>query len=189
MPPSSGSGDSLDELLRKAIFDADPSIADRIAHDPDAYLDLLELVARARANTIDLLDSTVEAARGAGHSWTRIGERLGLTRQAAQQRFASTDAEHPGQARTKRLTPLTAFDEMDALNREGEFGWHSIGFGTLYHLVEKSDRQWEHLRVLATSPHRRQLEADGWERVGTMWFPWAYYARATDRAALPELAR
>jgi hypothetical protein len=178
--------DSLDELLRKAIFEAEPELAERIDHDPAAYLDLLALVARARASTTELLDSTVEAARGAGHSWARIGERLGLTRQAAQQRFGAAEAEHPEQALTKKLTPLTAFDEMDALAREGAYGWHSVGFGTLYHLVEKSDVQWDHLRVIATSPHRRQLERDGWERIGTMWFPWAYYARATDRPALVD---
>jgi hypothetical protein len=82
----------------------------------------------------------------------------------------------------KKLQPLTAFDEMEALERAGREGWHSISFGMLYHLVEKTDEQWQHLRVLATSS-RSSLEADGWRRIGRMWFPWAYYARNTGRKA------
>lgn len=50
--------------------------------------------------------------------------------------------------------------------------------------VEKTDEQWEHLRVPATSS-RSALEAEGWRRIGRMWFPWAYYARNTGRKAEP----
>lgn len=173
----------LDELLYRAIFDARPGLQHKLDQDPDAYLDLVALVAQARATTSDLLTAAVRAARGAGHSWESIGILLGISRQAAQQRFSEhSDDDLVGE--TKKLSPLTAFDEMETLAREGQFGWHSIGFGTLYHLMERSDVQWEHLRVVATSGQRKELERTGWSRIGKMWFPWAYYTRATEQPAL-----
>src|SRR5690606_11380655 len=83
-------------------------------------------------------------------------------------------------------SPLTAFNEMDVLDRAGTFGWHSVAFGPLYHVVVKSEEQWEHRRVSVIGANRHQLEAEGWQRIGSMWFPWAYYARPTGRPALAE---
>lgn len=55
----------------------------------------LRRAARRLANARDEVDRLVKAARdpedplgdGAVHTWTDIGEALGLTRQAAQQRY------------------------------------------------------------------------------------------------------
>jgi hypothetical protein len=59
----------------------------------DGDLEALSAMAEARA----ALDAaTVEAARGAhswGYSWTEIGRELGITRQAARQRFAQDGAD------------------------------------------------------------------------------------------------
>jgi hypothetical protein len=77
---------------------------------------------------------------------------------------------------------------MPVLNRLGKYGWRSVGFGTLYHRVSKTDLQWEHRRVYATHLFRRKPEAEGWERIGSLWFPWAYFARCTGQPALPEPA-
>ena len=42
------------------------------------------------------LTASVSRARQAGHSWSTIGTRLGITKQAAQQRFAApTNARGP----------------------------------------------------------------------------------------------
>jgi hypothetical protein len=175
----------LDELLRQAIFDAHPGLEQELTEHPAAFLELVGLAAEAKAQTGELLESAVQAARGAGQSWDAIGKKLGMSRQAAQQRFTRTIGDvELGEKR--KLSPLTAFDEMEVLAREGTFGWHSVDFGTLYHLVERSDVQWEHLRVSAASVHRKQLEREGWSRIGSMWFPWAYYARPTDRPALSD---
>ncbi len=182
--PLDPDGTALDELLRDAIFESRAGLSERITSDPAAYLEVIEVAAAARVATSEILGSAVQAARGAGNSWEAIGARLGMTRQAAQQRFAGETIE-PGIGETRKLSPLTAFDEMEVLAREGTYGWHSIGFGTLYHLVERSEVQWEHLRVLATSTHRRALEREGWSRIGSMWFPWAYYGRKTALPALP----
>ena len=112
-----------------------------------------------------------------------------MTRQAAQQRFGGPSGANEDAAPGRRiLSPVTAFDEMQALEQAGRHGWHSVGYGVMHHVLEKSDVQWEHRRMRAWSPKIRQLEAEGWQRVGTYWFPWAYYARPTSRPALPETA-
>jgi hypothetical protein len=168
--------------ISDAIHAASPSLQQRLAHDPGAYLELVALTQRASTETDALLRSSIAAARTAGHSWTAVGEALGISKQAAQQRFGAPAAiAAPGEQRV--LSPLTSFTEMEVLERAGRLGWHSIGFGALYHLVEKSDVQWRHERVPAFGSGRRELEAAGWQRVGSMWFPWAYYAVATELAA------
>ncbi|MFC9550018.1 hypothetical protein ACFTWF_04130 [Rhodococcus sp. NPDC056960] len=179
---------ALTHLLSDAIAKADPEIDSALDHDPAAYLDLVRLTSRARESVDELLVSAIAAARSAGHSWDTIGAALGMSRQAAQQRFGkrigdTSDADPDG--RTRRLTPLTAFNEMRILNHAGAYGWHSVGFGTLFHTIRKSEEQWEHTRVSALAS-RQKLEADGWQKVGTLWFPWAYFKRPLGVPAVPE---
>jgi hypothetical protein len=176
-----------DDVLRRALSDAiaavDPTLAGRLEHEPDSYLDLIDLISRSAEEIAQLMHLAVTSARQAGVSWERIGQRLGMSRQAAQQRFGrvldSVDV-HRADAR-RRLYPLTAFNEMDALDEAGRAGWHSIGFGMYFHDVIESNEQWEHLRVAAFGSSRHSLEGEGWHRIGTMWFPWAYYARPTGK--------
>lgn len=54
----------------------------------DEIVALLPQVAAARALADQALAEWVRRARGQGVSWTRIGEALGATRQAAWERFA-----------------------------------------------------------------------------------------------------
>ena len=161
--------------------------------DPDAYLRLVA-AARVAADTSGrMLRDAVASARAAGHSWDTLGGVLGVTRQAAQQRFGTPAApvggpvpDGTGGPVRKVLSPLTAFDEMAALEREGRYGWHSVDYGVLHHVVEASPWQWEHCRVPASPGARRRLEEQGWQRIKTMWFPWAYYARRLDVPAEPD---
>lgn len=61
--------------------------------DPAALLDAAVAVSAERAADADrLLDHFVTHARGTGLSWTDIGARLGVSKQAARQRFADTTA-------------------------------------------------------------------------------------------------
>ncbi|HEV7949913.1 MAG TPA: hypothetical protein VGP24_09120 [Glaciihabitans sp.] len=176
-----------DERLREALSgvldSVDPSLAARLEHDPSAYLDLIELTNQGTEEMLRLLHSSVQSARAAGVSWGRIGERLGMSRQAAQQRFGSPAEAAALGATTeiRRLSPVTAFDEMEELAAAGREGWHSVGFGPYYHDLALSAEQWEHLRVPAFGPTRRQLKEEGWQQIGTMWFPWAYFARPTGK--------
>ncbi len=92
----------------------------------------------------------------------------------------------PDRPARKMLTPLTAFDEMLVLEREGRHGWHSIDYGTLYHLVEASPWQWQHRRIMGGSPSRKRLQDEGWELIKTSTFPWGYYKRRVDLPAEPD---
>lgn len=182
------STDPLGQALAEAIAATDPTIHERLAHEPDAYLDLVQLTARAAVETDALLRSAVAGARGAGCTWDGIGRALDTTRQAAQQRFGrEPEAPVPtATGRTMRLAPLNAFTEMLVLQRAGRFGWHSIAYGANYHVLEKSDVQWQHERVGLLGARRRLLEAQGWETFGSGWFPWTYLKRRTTTPAEPE---
>lgn len=189
----------LRSLLSEAITTADPSLRDRLLTDPEAYLDLVGITSRARTETDALLRLAVAAARSAGLTWEAIGRSLGMTRQAAQQRYASPDVDEPAttnasattdesdaEGRIHHLAHLNSFTEMKALEHAARYGWHLIGVGTAMLVVRKSDLQWEHQRVFASRTAGRALEEQGWQRCVDGWFPWAYYKRATDDPALPE---
>ncbi|WP_154606164.1 hypothetical protein [Arthrobacter sp. AQ5-05] len=175
--------DQLRVALSQVISAVEPTLAGRLESEPDSYLDLISLTYRSSEEIAELLQSAVTSARLAGLSWERIGQRLGMTRQAAQQRFGrvleSADTHLFGEKR--RLFPVTAFDEMEALAEAGRSGWHSVGYGMYFHNLVRADEQWEHLRVAAFGANRRALELEGWQRIGAMWFPWAYYARPTGK--------
>lgn len=141
---------------------------------PDHHLTLVGRSAQAHQITNDLLARTVVAARGAGHSWAAIGNELGLTRQAVQQRFGSTTGENVGPGH-RWLGPVTAFDEMPELELAGRQGWHTVEAGMLRHRMRQTDTQWEHRRVVWARP-TRHYETDGWQ-VGCRAFPWLYLVR------------
>lgn len=176
---------SLQTQLAEVIAAATPELDAQLTPGHPAHLDLIRVTVQARQEVDTLLHAAVSSARTSGQSWEAIGQVLGLSRQAVQQRFGKGSGASPAQPQVRRLTPLTALTEMEVLNRIGQYGWHSIGFGTLYHDVEKADEQWEHRRIVAFDPSRRVLEREGWRPVGSLWFPWAYLARPTGRPALP----
>ena len=173
--------DSLRRALSDAIASVDQTLAGRLEHEPNSYLDLIDLTSQSAEEIAQLLQSAVTSARQASVSWERIGKHLGMSRQAAQQRFGRVldDTDSHSSNEKRRLYPLTAFNEMNALAEAGRAGWHSIGYGMYFHDVIQSNEQWEHLRVAAFGSSRHRLEGDGWHRIGAIWFPWAYYARPT----------
>ena len=185
------------DLIARAVARLDPSLERRLDTEPSAHLDLVLLTRRAHDETGRLLRSAVTSARAAGSSWEAIGSALGMTRQAAQQRFGHKpsaapepddgdgDGHLPVAGEHRQLVGLSAFNEMDQLDLWGRHGWHSIGFGPLFHDVEKSDMQWEHKRAVVGSRKARDLEANGWERIGSTWFPWVYLKRPLPLPAVP----
>ena len=167
----------------------DAALADRIATailgsevdgaalDPESAEDRLAVVRRAAAAeraVKELLAQSVSAARGGGHSWASIGDALGLSRQAVQQRFGGT-WRPPESAQVRRLGPVTVLDEMSELEIAGRQGWRTVGAGMLHHVVELTDTQWEHRRVVWTRP-TSAYETDGWS-VAVRAFPWLYLVR------------
>ncbi len=152
--------------------------ADAPLESPEAQLALVARVRDAENEIRALLQQSVNAARSGGHSWGAIGETLGLSRQAVQQRFGKHDEDlppTPDGTRQRWLGPVTAFDEMQELQLAGRLGWRTVGAKMFYHRVVHTPTQWETRRTIWSGPVRR-LEKDGWE-VGTLAFPWVYLVR------------
>jgi hypothetical protein len=122
----------------------------------------------------------VDAARRAGLSWAEIGALIGISKQAAQQRFGGsglmTDAAG-SEAEIVRIG-ATAFNEEPMLTEEGRAGRELVGTGALTLRFRQSDHPWEHRRVIAFSPAAalRQVEGEGWTYVSS-WFPFHYLKR------------
>ncbi len=180
----------LADLLAQAIAKIDPTISRRLDTDPQAHLDLIVLTSRAHAETRALNLSAVSSARSAGWSWEAIGTALGMSKQAAQQRFGikSDEHEHADSPEQQRMVGLTAANEIEQLNEWGARGWQSIAYGPGFHDVEKSTSRWEHRRAVVGSRRARDLDAKGWQRIGTMWFPWVYFKRKVAGPLEPEEA-
>ena len=177
------------ERVTEAVLGTPVGLRDALEHDAEAYLRLVASSRTAAEETSRLLRESVAGARSAGHSWETLGRLLGVSRQAAQQRFGPPGPDLPapgddGAPARRVLTPLTAFDEMHVLEVEGRKGWHVVGYGAFFHLVEASDQPWEHRRVpWVVGGRASRLEADGWQQVPGPSFPWSYWKRPRPGAA------
>ncbi|MFZ3467791.1 hypothetical protein ACODT3_38435 [Streptomyces sp. 4.24] len=194
---------AIREEIAAAVLGAPEGLAESLERDPEGFL---RLVAAARVGAEEssrLLREAIQGARAAGHSWDSVGGVLGVSRQAAQQRFAvkpsapkagpaagaadrsqgshGSDPADPADGAPARrvITPVTAFSELAELDGAGRDGWHLVDYGPLFLVVEASDRVWEHRR--AFGGQRRRMKAEGWTQVGAGSFPWRYYKRPTDR--------
>ncbi|GAA0315265.1 hypothetical protein [Kineococcus aurantiacus] len=181
---------ALREAVTEAVLSTPVGLRDALADDPDASLRLVAATRVAAEETSRLLREAVAGARSAGHRWDTLGTLLGVSKQAAQQRFATPTRPDPhvgdaGAPERKVLSPITSLEEMAVLAEEGRHGWHIVDYGTLFHVVEASETQWEHHRQPWAPGARRRLEAQGWTLVKTMTFPWGYYKRPLDLPAQP----
>jgi hypothetical protein len=173
--------ESLREAIQQGVIGVEGLEAE-LEESPEAYLRLVARSDLALGEATRLLHEAVTQARRAGHSWAVIGAQLGISRQAAQQRFGpGADASDAFPAEVRKVG-ATAINEMAILKSEGRAGNHLVSFGAGYLLLESSERRWEHMRVttIFMGDLKRQLERAGWEYVGT-WFPFRYFKRA-----LPE---
>ncbi|GAA4154414.1 hypothetical protein GCM10022286_01960 [Gryllotalpicola daejeonensis] len=176
---------AIRDAVAAAVMELPDGLRDRLESDPDGALELVDAARVAAEEAARLLRQSIDSARAAGHSWAAVGELLGVSKQAAQQRFGSGAAPvSTGERRV--LSPVTAFDEMAALAAAGLHGWHSVDYGTLHHVLEKSDVQWEHRKVIWGTATRASLEAEGWQLIRQNTFPWGYWARPTGVPAQPE---
>ncbi len=149
---------------------------DFTGEEPRAFLPLVE-AAHVIADEARLsLGRWANAGRRAGLSWAEIGAAIGVSKQAAQQRFgvAGDDGPEPEGALVVRLG-ATAFNEVAILKREGREGRELIATGLLRLFFRQTDRAWEHLRTVgALAPHPQVTER--WELV-SVWLPFHYYKR------------
>ncbi|WP_084259416.1 hypothetical protein [Microtetraspora malaysiensis] len=182
---------AIREAVAEAVLAACEQGRKGLDDDPDAHLLMVAAASVAARESSRLLRQSITGARSAGHSWDALGRLLGISRQAAQQRFGASATDRKGSlpedTPTRRvLTPLHAFNEMEALEKEGRRGWHAVDYGYLFHLVEASPDVWEHRRLWWPSGRRqRQMEEQGWERVVPSDFesPWVYYKRRLNEPA------
>lgn len=146
--------------------------------DPASLLRLVDATSEAAELCGKLQRAAVHQARRSDIPWSEIGSVMGITRQAAQQRFAPEDVSEPMPQTTRRISGATAFNEMQILASEGKAGYHLIGFGPLFLTVMASTDTWEHHRVSSFNimSKRTQLESEGWIYVGS-WFPFHYFKR------------
>lgn len=172
-----------DALAQILIESAD---VDEPRHTGD-FLCLVTSAAALRTEADGLLRTAVVSARDAGATWQSIGTTLGMSKQAAQKRFASPAGPQRVEldANERTIGPTTSFDEMQELTLAGRYGWHSVDFGATHHRVICSNTQWEHLRVTISPRRIRELVADEWQLIGSS-FPYTYLKRDTGVAALQE---
>jgi hypothetical protein len=175
----------LRDLLARAVEQAEPTLRDRLETEASAHLELIGLVRAARPE-LDLLEAAaVESARRAGCTWEQVGSALGISRQAAQQRYGrlgvgpSRESVQSIRADQRLLCPVTAFNEMTVLNSAGRYGWHSVGYGSRYHLVEWDNHRWEHARTAFGG----KPSGESWQSIGAGWAWWRYWARRLDAPA------
>jgi hypothetical protein len=127
----------------------------------------------------------VDAGRRASLSWSEIGALIGISKQAAQQRFGGGG----GPAEPERGEDLivrggaTAFNEMAIMAEEGRAGRELVGTGPLTLIFRQTDRPWECRRVTALFPEpaRARLERAGWTYVSS-WYPFHYFKRPIAKA-------
>lgn len=169
--------DLADAISGAVLAEADIGPYETLDHA--AHRALISAAARAESEARDILRRAVEAARNGGASWAVIGAELGMSRQAAQQRFGA--AETPAGPAERWLGPVTAFDEMAELDAAGRAGWRTVEAGMLAHRMIYTGTQWEHRRVLWRSSLTAD-EAMGWQ-VGCRAFPWIYLVRDLGIAA------
>ena len=124
----------------------------------------------------------IDAGRRAGLSWAEIGATLGISKQAAQQRFgAAGDDAEAGDARLGEIEVrlgATAFNELRILEEEGRRGRELVGTGALKLWFRQTSHDWEYRRVVAAAPAAAadQLRGKGWKHVSS-WFLFHYFKR------------
>ncbi|MCG8275987.1 DUF2812 domain-containing protein [Stenotrophomonas sp. NLF4-10] len=168
---------SLKDSLEAAIL-VHAHLARAESGDTESLLQLVRVTGKATRICSDFQRSAVQQARRSEVSWVEIGDALGVSKQAAQQRFGLSDIETSGDIRV--IKDVTAFDEMAVLAEEGKSGFHLVGFGAFTLLLKPSGKTWLHSRELGINVKRirRQKETAGWEYVGS-WFPFHYFKKPT----------
>jgi hypothetical protein len=102
-------------------------LADQLAR-PGAGPPLAAMAAARElsAATNAALQAAVDRARAAGHSWKRIGDVLGTTRQAAFQRFGRPVDPRTGEPMTRAVPPGLAERAVAMFVAQAEGRWEDV---------------------------------------------------------------
>ncbi len=124
----------LDDLIAEVDRTCDTAVADS-ARQPN-WLELLRTAAgiAGRLQTLgeELVEEYVEHARLHGCSWADVGDALGVTRQAVQQRFQSPHREYAsGEFDKELLQAMTAMKAVAVQYRNNFIGTEHVLWGLL----------------------------------------------------------
>lgn len=124
------------------------------------------------------LQRWIDAARRAGLSWTEIGAALGISKQAAQQRFRTAEPadETLGDGEEVVRLGATAFNEIGMLRAEGQKGRELIRTGMLSLVFRPTAVKWEYSRRVGGAGLIAHMEEQGWILAST-WLPFHYFKR------------
>ncbi|MCC6437952.1 MAG: hypothetical protein IT196_23200 [Acidimicrobiales bacterium] len=157
--------------------------------DAAGYRSLVEAAAVVADESETSLRNWVSAARRAGLSWEEIGTCLGVTRQAAQKRFAPPEPAVAAAGLGERIVRngVLAFNEVEVLQVEGLLGRRVVGAGWAKLYFEQTDQPWENVRVVSLRRGKpiAEMEAEGWSHVFS-WYPYTYYTRPLGHAATSD---
>ena len=147
---------------------------------PAEFRDVIQAAQIVASEATLSLQRWVSAGRREGMSWTDIGDVLGISKQAAQQRFradfGSDGPEGPDQIEVR--LGATAFNEVRILEQEGGRGNELLRVGALGLVFRKTADVWEYRRVVALSSPMAEaaMAKEGWTYVAS-WFPFHYFKR------------
>lgn len=148
-------------------------VGDATLRTDEEFEAMIESALEAGKAAEEVLAETVLAGRHAGLSWSRIGRLIGVSKQAAQQRFSSNQPDHHGRWQLIERR-ATALNEVSILKEEEAARRELVGVGPLQLLFRPSARQWEHRRVIRPSARLSSRdEAEGWQ-FAAFWFPFLY---------------
>lgn len=107
---------SLSDLA--ALLAEQAGVVNRDVRDPltpPRYLDLIRHAQRAHLLAEQVLKLCVQQARDAGHTWQEVGDLLGVTRQAAFQRFGKPVDPRTGEPMDKTVRMADAAQRAVAI--------------------------------------------------------------------------
>ncbi len=176
--------DSLANFILNWQTDDDPKALENAA--PENYTRLITGAHIVADEASKALTQWVQAGRRAGISWADIGSILGISRQAAQQRFSTNAADifsnepnfNPRESKRIARKNITAFNEVQALKEEGAKGRKLVGATWLTLYFTQTDHPVENIRIVSLRGHSviENYEKLGWTHALT-WFPFQYFTR------------
>lgn len=149
--------------------------------DPEQLLSHVSELEALHQSVMGLQHDAVHAARSAGCSWVQIGAALGVTKQAAQQRFRPRPTP-PAADDLRELGPVRRADELQALADAGRTGWKLVETRVNTHLLRYTGGSYEVVRRSLFQPGALPNAREGWEPASVR-FPDAFYQRQVDPVA------
>lgn len=152
-------------------------IATQLPPNPtaDQHLQSIDQFSALVHMSSELQAQAVRAAHDAGLSWAKIGQHLGITRQAVQQRFDPSYKAIPDDE-LRILGPVSRDEELTHLNAAAKEGWYPVRSLPNQHHMRYDGHPREIHRVSLLSPAPLPSEKSGWQ-AATIRFPDAFYMR------------